>query len=96
MGLRDLDPGEKAAIKALRIRTFTMRDVDRLGIGAVMDAALAALLARCRSEDQGEARPLGQLMRSIATERDPGCTSGHALLLDALEALLDSMEGDSQ
>ena len=45
VGLRDLDPGEKAAIKALRIRAFTMRDVDRLGIGAVMDAALAALLA---------------------------------------------------
>jgi hypothetical protein len=60
------------------------------------DPALASLLARCRSEDQGEARPLGQLMRSIATERDPARTAGHGALLDALEALLDSMEGDGQ
>ena len=45
IGLRDLDPAEKAAVKALRIRAFTMRDIDRLGIGRVMDDALAALLA---------------------------------------------------
>ena len=36
IGLRDLDPPEKAAIKRLGIRAYTMHDVDRLGIGRVM------------------------------------------------------------
>ena len=44
VGLRDLDAGEKAAIKRLGVRAFTMHDVDARGIGAVMAAALAALL----------------------------------------------------
>jgi len=44
VGLRDLDAGEKRAIRALGIRAFTMRDVDRFGIGRVMDMALEHLL----------------------------------------------------
>ena len=40
IGLRDLDPGEKAAVRALGLRAFTMADVDRLGIGAVVEQAL--------------------------------------------------------
>ena len=46
VGLRDLDVGEKHAVRALGIRAFTMRDVDRLGIGRVMDMALEHLLER--------------------------------------------------
>jgi arginase len=37
IGLRDLDPGEKAAIKRLGLKAFTMYDVDLLGIGKVME-----------------------------------------------------------
>ncbi len=58
------------------------------------DPALADLLARCRAPEKADARPLGQLMRAIAIERDPTRSAGHAILLDALEALLESMEGD--
>ena len=36
VGLRDVDPGEKAIIQELGIRAYTMSDVDRLGIGGVM------------------------------------------------------------
>ena len=37
IGLRDLDTPEKLAIKRLGIKAFTMYDVDRLGIGKVME-----------------------------------------------------------
>lgn len=33
VGLRDLDPGEKAFIRALGIKAYTMHEVDRHGIG---------------------------------------------------------------
>ena len=38
IGLRDLDQPEKALIKELGIKAYTMYDVDRLGIGGVMQA----------------------------------------------------------
>ena len=37
IGLRDLDGPEKMAIKRLGIKAFTMYDVDKLGIGKVME-----------------------------------------------------------
>lgn len=36
IGLRDLDPGEKAFIRALGIKAYTMHEVDKHGIGKVM------------------------------------------------------------
>ena len=41
IGLRDLDAGERETIHRLGIRAFTMSDVDRLGIAAGADLALA-------------------------------------------------------
>lgn len=43
IGLRDLDQGEKKFIKELGIKAFTMYDIDRLGIGKVMEESLAHL-----------------------------------------------------
>ena len=43
VGVRSLDPGERALVRALGIRTFTMSDIDRRGIGAVTEEALSAL-----------------------------------------------------
>lgn len=43
VGVRSLDPGERALIRELGIRTFTMSDIDRRGIGAVAEEALTAL-----------------------------------------------------
>lgn len=40
IGLRDLDADERALIKKSGVRAFTMKDVDRLGIGKVFDSAL--------------------------------------------------------
>lgn len=40
IGLRDLDWAEKQIIRNLNIKAFTMQDVDRLGIAAVMRSAL--------------------------------------------------------
>ena len=40
IGLRDLDAGEKEFIKKLGIRAFTMQDVDKHGIGKVMELAI--------------------------------------------------------
>lgn len=41
IGLRDVDPGEKATIRKLGIEAFTMSDIDRLGMEAVIERALA-------------------------------------------------------
>lgn len=46
IGLRDLDQGEKRAIKAHGIRAYTMHDVDRWGIGKVMEMALDHVLGK--------------------------------------------------
>jgi arginase len=40
IGLRDLDEQEKSCIKQLKIKAYTMYDVDRLGIGRVMEEAV--------------------------------------------------------
>ncbi|MBB6731798.1 arginase [Cohnella zeiphila] len=41
VGTRDLDPGERELIRAEGIACLTMRDIDREGIEAVMERALA-------------------------------------------------------
>jgi len=46
IGLRDLDAGEKRFIRSLGIKAFTMMDVDRLGIGQVMERAVDHLCLR--------------------------------------------------
>jgi len=40
IGLRDVDPGEKATIRELGITAFTMSDVDRLGMESVIERAI--------------------------------------------------------
>lgn len=40
IGLRDLDEPERAAIRQLGIKAYTMHDIDRKGIGKVMEEAL--------------------------------------------------------
>lgn len=40
IGTRDLDKGERDLIRRLGIRVFTMHDIDRLGMGAIMEEAL--------------------------------------------------------
>lgn len=41
VGVRNLDEAEKGRIRAAGIRVFTMKDIDRRGIAAVADEALA-------------------------------------------------------
>ncbi len=41
IGLRDVDDGEKRAIRELGVKAFTMSDIDRLGMAAVIAEALA-------------------------------------------------------
>ncbi len=43
IGLRDLDPPEKARIRELGIQAFTMQDIDRYGIGHVITQSLRAV-----------------------------------------------------
>jgi arginase len=37
IGLRDIDAGEKHILKSLGIKVFTMHDVDKYGIGRIME-----------------------------------------------------------
>jgi arginase len=41
IGLRDVDEGEKRAIRDLGVKAFTMSDIDRLGMATVIAQALA-------------------------------------------------------
>jgi arginase len=41
IGLRDVDAGEKRAIRDLGVRAFTMSDIDRIGMARVIEEALA-------------------------------------------------------
>lgn len=41
IGIRNLDEGEKALIRAAGVRVFTMKDIDRAGIARVMEEAIA-------------------------------------------------------
>jgi arginase len=40
IGLRDVDDGEKRAIRELGVKAYTMADVDRLGMSRVVEEAL--------------------------------------------------------
>lgn len=42
IGIRDLDAGERKMIQELGIRAFTMRDIDEMGMRAVMQEAIRA------------------------------------------------------
>lgn len=46
VGLRDLDPVEKRAVRSLGLTAYTMHEVDRYGIGKVMEMALDKLGTR--------------------------------------------------
>ena len=41
VGIRDVDPGERAFIQAEGILAFSMKEIDQLGMGVVMERALA-------------------------------------------------------
>jgi arginase len=40
IGIRDIDPGERALIRELGVRAFTAREMDERGMSAIMDEAL--------------------------------------------------------
>lgn len=45
IGARDLDKGERMLIREQGIKVFTMHDIDRIGMGAVMEEALHIVTA---------------------------------------------------
>uniref|UniRef100_A0ABM5G517 Arginase n=2 Tax=Pogona vitticeps TaxID=103695 RepID=A0ABM5G517_9SAUR len=45
IGVRDVDPGEELLVKSLGIKCYSMSEIDKLGIGKVMEETLAYLLA---------------------------------------------------
>jgi arginase len=100
VGLRDLDDAEKAAIRTLGIRAFTMRDIDERGLRAVMDDAVAiatsgtgGLHVSCDADwiDPAEAPGVGTPVRGGATVREAHLAmeiihdTGALLALDLVE-----------
>ncbi|HEX3458135.1 MAG TPA: arginase [Candidatus Baltobacteraceae bacterium] len=49
IGLRDVDPGEKQMLREFGVKTFTMSDVDKLGMMSVMEEAKSVAGAGGRS-----------------------------------------------
>jgi arginase len=41
VGIREVDPAERELVKKSGVRVFTMKEIDRRGIGSVMDEALS-------------------------------------------------------
>ena len=41
IGIRDIDPGERALIRELGVRAFTAREMDERGMNAIMDEAIS-------------------------------------------------------
>lgn len=100
IGLRDLDDAEKAAIRELGIRAFTMRDIDERGLRAVMEEAIAITSAgtagvhvSCDADwiDPAEAPGVGTPVRGGATVREAHLAmeiihdTGALLALDLVE-----------
>lgn len=46
IGVRDLDEGEKALLRKLQIKVYTMHEIDRLGMSKVMDETISYLKER--------------------------------------------------
>ncbi|MBU6366200.1 MAG: arginase [Gemmatimonadetes bacterium] len=79
VGLRDVDPAERAAIASLGILAFTMRDIDERGLRPVMDEAVAhvsrhtgGVHVSCDADwiDPAEAPGVGTPVRGGATWRE--------------------------
>ena len=79
VGLRDVDDAEKAAIRVLGLRAFTMRDIDERGLRSVMEEAVAiatrgtgGVHVSCDADwiDPGEAPGVGTPVRGGATLRE--------------------------
>lgn len=79
VGLRDVDVAERAMIKSLGIRAFTMRDIDERGLRAVMEEAVTIAMRgtggihlSCDADwvDPREAPGVGTPVRGGATLRE--------------------------
>jgi arginase len=79
VGARDIDPGERALIRELGMRFFTMREIDERGMSACMDEALAiasrgtagyAVTFDVDALDPGDAPGSGTLVRGGLTYRE--------------------------
>lgn len=46
IGLRDADPGEKVLLRQLGVKVFTMHEIDKYGMSAVMEEAITYLSLR--------------------------------------------------
>jgi arginase len=100
VGLRDLDPGEKALLRDGAMRAFTMRDVDERGLRAVMQEAIAVasrgtggIHVSCDVDwvDPTEAPGVGTPVRGGATLREAHLAmellhdSGQVVSMDVVE-----------
>ena len=79
VGLRDLDVPEREAIRGWGLTAYTMRDIDELGLGEVMNRALAQVTASTRHLwvscdldwiDPDDAPGVGTPVRGGATYRE--------------------------
>jgi len=97
VGVRDLDPGERELLRRTGVRVFTMQEVDRHGLPAVMEEALGFLRRHVEhihlSLDLDVFEP--DLAPGVGTPKSGGLTyrEGHlAMEMIAEQGMLVSME----
>jgi len=101
VGLRDLDPGEREAMRESDVSAFTMSDVDERGISAVVEEALDVASAGVDGVhvsfdldwlDPNEAPGVGTPVRGGATYREAHWALEDVARRDAESGILRSME----
>jgi len=100
VGVRDLDVGEKELLRAAQVHVFTMKDIDHMGIAAVIEQALAITTNGTRGLhvsfdidvlDPREAHGVGTPVRGGLTYREASvvmeeiAASGKMTSLDVVE-----------
>jgi arginase len=100
IGLRDIDEGEREAVRELGVVAFTMRDIDELGLRRIMDDAIAAatfgtagfhLSLDMDAIDPDEAPGVGTPVRGGISYREAHlsmetiCDSGRMLSMELVE-----------
>jgi arginase len=96
VGLRDLDAGERRALTASDVATYTMNDIDERGIASVVDEALAVAAGAADGLhvsldldwlDPDEAPGVGTPVRGGATYREAHAAMEAVAGTDALRSM---------
>lgn len=90
IGLRDVEQGEKDLLKKHNIKAFSMHQVDKYGIGSVMEQSIAYL-----NEGSPDGKPVPIHLTFDVDALDPSVAPGIEALHKSLSNIAFYSHGDS-